>query len=123
LEEIALADPQGIAVVEAALLFEAGVGDRFDKMVVVICKHPSKLARYAERVLAASEKSRPELGPISRGQRTMEAYADAERRIALQMPDEEKRRRADYVIENDGTREELETKVEDVVKSLQALAG
>jgi dephospho-CoA kinase len=37
MREVAAKDPHAVAVVEAALIFEAGVNDRFDKIMVVTC--------------------------------------------------------------------------------------
>ncbi len=89
---------------------------------MVVCAGERKRSRYAERVLAAIERDQGPLGAVRRGQLLMEARADAERRIAAQIPDETKRARADFVIENDGSLQELEEKVKDVVKMLRALA-
>src|SRR5262249_32013665 len=50
MEQIGRSDPNAIAVVEAALIFEAGVDGRFDKVVVVICSPEKKVARYVDRV-------------------------------------------------------------------------
>ncbi len=104
--EIAAQDPQGIAVVEAALLLEAGVGKRFDKLVVVICTMPQKIERFARRHnldLAAAE-------------------GEVTRRMAAQLPEEEKARAADYVIDNSGPRSELEAKVDALMAELRRLA-
>ena len=97
--EMAAKDPDGIAVVEAALMLEAGVGKRFDKLVVVICTLPQKIERFARRNnmdLAAAER-------------------EVTRRMAAQLPEEEKARLADYVIDNSGSLAELELKVDALV--------
>jgi dephospho-CoA kinase len=104
--EIAARDPQGIAVVEAALMLEAGVGKRFDKLVVVICTMPQKIERFARRHnldLEAAER-------------------EVTRRMAAQLPDEEKARAADYVIDNSGPLSELGTKVDALMADLRRLA-
>jgi dephospho-CoA kinase len=101
--EIAVRDPEGIAVVEAALLLEAGVGKRFDKVVVVICTTPQKIERFARRHtldLAAAER-------------------EVTRRMAAQLPDEEKARAADYVIDNSGPLADLEVKVDALMAELR----
>lgn len=106
LTQIARQDPRGIAVVEAALLYEAHADSQFDKMVVVTAADDLKISRYAERVAL---------------QRTAEqARFDAVRRMAAQIPDEVKRRWADFVIENSGTTAELEVQAERVVAELRA---
>lgn len=100
-------DPKGIAVVEAALLLEAGAEKDFDKIVVVTCDYKRKLERYAQRTGLPSEAAR----------------AEVDRRSAAQFNDEEKARRADYVIDNSGSIEGLEPKVEQLWAQLQACLG
>lgn len=99
-------DPEGISVVEAALMLEAGVGKRFDKLVVVTCTLPQKIERFARRHnldLAAAER-------------------EVARRMAAQLPEEEKVRAADYVIDNSGSLEELEIKVDSLMRELRRIA-
>ena len=68
-------DPHGVAVVEAALLIEAGYHHKLDRLVLVTCTREQQLERLTN---AASGRA------MSREQ--------AEKRIAAQMPVEEKRR-------------------------------
>jgi dephospho-CoA kinase len=98
--------PNAVAIVEAALIFEAGVGGRFDKIVVVTCDANRKAERFAQRTGISLELAREEVA----------------RRSAVQMPDAEKLRRADYVIYNDGPLAETETQVESIWKQLRQLA-
>ena len=49
MEETTRLHPNGIAVVEAALLLEGGAKDDFDKIIVVTCDLPGKVQRYARR--------------------------------------------------------------------------
>src|SRR3954469_2892485 len=49
MEEIGKKDPMSIAVVEAALILEAGVHGRFDKLVVVDCPVRERLRRFLQR--------------------------------------------------------------------------
>jgi len=105
--EMAVSNPEGIAVVEAALMLEAGVAKRFDKLVVVTCTLPQKIERFARRHnldLAAAER-------------------EVARRMAAQLPDEEKVRVADYVIDNSGPLDELEAKVDTLMAELRRLAA
>jgi dephospho-CoA kinase len=105
MEEVRTRDPQGIAVVEAALLLETGISKRFDKLVVVICPRQQKVERFAQRQnldLTAAER-------------------EVTRRTAAQLPDEEKVRAADYVIENTGSLGELERKVDGLMADLRAV--
>jgi len=106
MKEMAANDPGGITVVEAALMLEAGVTKRFDKLVVVICTLPQKVERFARR-------NRLDL---------VAAEHEVTRRMAAQLPDEEKARVADYVIDNSGPLADLELKVDALMAELQRLA-
>jgi dephospho-CoA kinase len=97
--------PAGIAMVEAALILEAGVKDRFDKLVVVTCSQEQKIERYLERAGGGAA-----------------AREQAQRRIAAQLSDEEKARAANYVIDNSGSLEETERQVQEVYTQLAAAA-
>ena len=106
MKEMAAKDPGGISVVEAALMLEAGVGKRFDKLVVVVCTVPQKIERFARRHnldLAAAAR-------------------EVTRRMAAQLPDEEKVRVADYVLDNSGPLAELEVNVDALMEELRRLA-
>ena len=72
-------DPDGIGIVDAALMIESGGYKRFDKLIVVHCRPEVQL----ERLMLRDQLSRDE----------------AERRIAAQMPQEEKQKFADYLID------------------------
>ena len=72
-------DPQGIGIVDAALMIESGGYKRFDKLIVVHCRPEVQL----ERLMLRDKLSREE----------------AERRINSQMPQEEKQKFADYLID------------------------
>ena len=72
-------DPGGIAIVDAALMIESGGYKRFDKLIVVHCRPDVQL----ERLMTRDKLTRDE----------------AERRIASQMPQEEKKKFADYLID------------------------
>lgn len=98
-----LQDPRALVLVEAALHYEAGIAGRFAKMIVAWCRPEQQL----ERLIAKTALSREE----------------AERRIAAQMPAEEKRRRADYVIDCSGTLEETRAQVGELFLKLQKIAS
>lgn len=100
-------DPHAIAMVEAALILEAGVSHRFDKLVVVSCSHDVRLQRFAQRLHLDVEAARQEM----------------ERRMAAQMPDEEKARRADYVIDNSGSLADTERQVDKIMQELRKAAN
>jgi dephospho-CoA kinase len=83
---------RGPVVIEAAVLLEAGWRALVDRLWVVSVRPETAIARVTS----------------SRGL----ARADVERRIGAQMPDAERRREADVVIENDGTLATLRAQVE-----------
>jgi dephospho-CoA kinase len=105
--DIGRRDPHGIAMVEAALILEAGVAQRFDKLVVVTCSREVRLQRFAQRLHLDMDAARLEM----------------ERRMAAQMPDEEKARRADYVIDNSGSLADAERQVDTIMRELRKAAG
>ena len=79
--------PDGVAVVEAALIIEAGAAKDFDRLIVVTCNFEQKVARYAQRAKISAEAAREEVV----------------RRSAAQLSDEEKASHADFVIDNSGS--------------------
>jgi dephospho-CoA kinase len=99
--EIAQARERGdpIVVCVIPLLFERNIVEEFDAIVLVDAPRPVRL----ERMVAT---------------RGMEA-TDAMNMIASQMPAELKRARADYVIENSGSLQDLERDVDALWSSLQ----
>ena len=103
--EVERDDPHGIAVVEAALLIEAGAAAHFDKVIVVTCDFAHKIANYAKRMDVPLDVARKEI----------------ERRSAAQFTDEEKLRSADYVIDNSGSIEDAERQVEKIWRELRSL--
>jgi len=102
--EMQAADPHGIAVVEAALILEAEADNQFDRIVLVVAPEEERVKRFIAR-----------LGDASQGNEH-----EALRRIAAQMPDSEKQKRAHFVIQNHGSLAELETQVDAVVRSLRS---
>ncbi len=98
-----LQDPRVVALVDAALIYEANLVDRFAKIIVTWCRPEQQL----ERLMA----------------RTGLARAKAERRIATQMPMEEKRRRADYVIDCSGNFDDTRRQIQSLFSNLQGLAA
>jgi dephospho-CoA kinase len=90
LDAIERANSHAIAVVEAALLIEAGYAPKLDCLVVTWCTPEQQLGRLTRQDAA---------GVAGRGL-TLE---QARQRIAAQMPNEEKRRMADEVIDCSGS--------------------
>jgi dephospho-CoA kinase len=103
--DIQRTDPDGIAVVEAALIIEAGAAHDFDKLIVVTCNLEQKVERYTQR---GKIKISPE-----------EARKEVARRSAAQLSDEEKVSRADYVIDNSGPVAHTARQVESVWQKLR----
>jgi dephospho-CoA kinase len=99
--EIARARERGdqIVICVIPLLFERNLSEEFDAIVLVDSARPLRL----ERMVAT---------------RSLEE-TDAMNMIAAQMPAELKRARADYVIENNGSLQDLERDVDALWSSLQ----
>jgi dephospho-CoA kinase len=80
--EFAAREPHGIAVVEAAILIETGGYHRFDRMILVTCLEEQQVERALRR-------------PGAR-------LVDIRARLSRQLPLEEKRKFADFVIDTSG---------------------
>ena len=104
--DVASKEPDAIAMIEAALIFEAGTNTRFEKMIVVPCTPEQKIARFAQRT----------------GMDEAAARAEVERRSKAQWPDEEKVKRADYLIDNSGPLKETDAQVKKIFTDLRVLA-
>jgi dephospho-CoA kinase len=102
MEEMGRRDPRAIAIVEAALVLEAGLVDHFDRIVVVTCQPEQRIERWAQRMNADTETARKEVV----------------RRMAAQLPDEEKIKVADYVIDNSGTLDATSGQVKSIYEKL-----
>ena len=76
-------DGNHVALVEVPLLFELGVEDRFDVVIAVIADRKLCVKRLMDRDDVSRE--------------------DAEDLLNYQFPDEDKARRAEFVIKNDGS--------------------
>lgn len=99
-------DPYAIAIVEAALILEAGAKDHFDRIMVVTCKPVQKVERFAQRTGMDEDAAR----------------VDVDRRTKAQMPDAEKAQSADFMIDNSGSVEETRHQVQRIYSELKALA-
>jgi dephospho-CoA kinase len=102
------ADPDGaggasLAIADIPLLYETAHEYEFDRVVVAACAPAAQLARVMARD-GLSEH-------------------DAARRIASQIPIDEKRRRADYVIDTNGSVADTDEAVADVLERLRQDAG
>lgn len=102
MEAIGRRQPDAVTVVEAALILEAGAANRFDRLIVVTCQPEQRIERWMKRVNIEPEAARREVT----------------RRMAAQLPDEEKIKRADYVIDNSGSLDETERQVRSLYSKL-----
>jgi dephospho-CoA kinase len=89
--------PEGAraAVVEVPLLFESGMDGQFDATIAVIASEDLRASRAGAR-----------------------GHEALEERSARQLSQQEKAHRATYVVVNDGTLEELESKLSSVLEML-----
>jgi len=92
-------DPNGIAIVDAALMIESGGYKRFDQLIVVWCEPDIQLQRLRDR------NRLPE--------------AEARKRIASQMPQSEKKRYADHLIDSSGGFDDTRRQVREVFEKLK----
>ena len=99
LKEREAEDPRGIAVVDAALMIESGGYKRFDKLIVVWCEPELQLQRLMSRDGMKRE--------------------DAERRISSQMPQSEKKKYADFLIDTSNTYEDTRRQTYEVFERLK----
>jgi dephospho-CoA kinase len=84
--DFAAREPDGIAVVEAAILIETGSYRRFDRLILVTCSEEQQVQRAMHRDGAAE--------------------AEVRARISRQMPLAEKRKFADFVIDTSGAKQD-----------------
>jgi dephospho-CoA kinase len=94
-------DPQGIVVVEAAILIETGHYRRFDRIVLAVCSPEQQI----ERAMRRDGLSREE----------------ALVRLARQMPLDRKREFAHYVIDTGGPKDETLRQVQETFRSLRSI--
>jgi len=95
-----LGDP--IAIVDVPLLYESGAEKDFGRVIVTACPPELQIARLVHRGLSEDA---------------------ARQRLAAQWPTEKKAARADFVIQTDGTFEETDRQVAEVLKTLLGARG
>jgi dephospho-CoA kinase len=100
------ADPHAVAVIEAALLVEAGYYKQLDRLIVVWCRPEQQLARLTDPAFGRGMSSE-----------------QAQRRIAAQLDLAEKRKLADDEIDTCGTLEDTRKQVVALVEKLKRLAA
>jgi dephospho-CoA kinase len=99
--EFARRAPNGIAVVEGAILIETGSYRRFDRLILVTCAEEQQIARAMHRDGASED--------------------DVRARLNAQMPLSEKRKFADFVIDASGTKENTLRQARAVYDELQRI--
>jgi dephospho-CoA kinase len=100
LKEVETQDPNGIAIVDAALMIEVGTYKNYDKVIVVTCSSEIQKQRLRDRSTLTEEQ--------------------IEARIQSQMPMEEKVKYADFVIDNSGSIDLTRLQVQQVYRQLRA---
>lgn len=99
--EFARRDPDGITVVEAAILVETGSYKRFDKLILAVCAPEQQIERAMRRDRFTKD----------------EVMARLER----QLPLAEKMKLADYIIDTSGTKEQTHARVHELYQTLRSL--
>lgn len=95
-------NPRGIAVLEAAILIEAGRDRIFDRIILTACDEETQIARGMKR------------DHLSREQVLA--------RLARQLPLKEKKRHAHYVVDTSGDKRDTVRQVRDIFEELKRLA-
>jgi dephospho-CoA kinase len=103
LTEMQQKDPDGVAIVDAALMIEVGTYKNYDKVIVVTCSPEIQKRRLLER------------------SRLKEDEIDA--RIRSQMPMSEKVKYADFVIDNSGNLADTRRQVTEINARLRESAA
>lgn len=141
------ADPDSVAMVESALIFEtsqqegsvANWRDRFDRILLVTAPDAVKIARYVARVLATKQpEANPTQSPVQNpGQSPAQSTAqspeqmqkriqsieqDARARLAAQIPDEQKIPLCSAVIDNSGDLAKTRAQVQQLAEELRKAA-
>lgn len=118
-DEIARRSPSAVVMVESALIIEAAAGDgddwqrRFDRLILVTAPEDLKIARFVSRCVGDTTPTAEQIADFEQ---------EARRRLAHQMPDEQKMALCDYVLTNDGAVTELEWQVDQLWPILRIAA-
>ena len=94
--------PHGIAVIEAAILIETGRDRMFDRVILTACDPETQIARGMKRDHLTREQVLA--------------------RLARQLPLEEKKRHAHYVVDTSGEKQHTTQQVEAIFRDLKRLA-
>ncbi|MBV9760384.1 MAG: dephospho-CoA kinase [Acidobacteriaceae bacterium] len=102
IEEYKTRNPQGVAIVEAAILIETGRDRMFDRIILTACDRETQIARGVKRDHLTREQVLA--------------------RLARQLPLEEKKRHAHYVIDTSGEKQDTLCQVKVIFEALERLA-
>jgi dephospho-CoA kinase len=96
-------EPHGVLVVEAAILIETGSYKRFDRIILVTCREDQQVERAMRREGSTE--------------------ADVRARLRRQMPLDEKRKFAHFVIDTSGEKEDTVRQTRAVYLALRSIAS
>jgi dephospho-CoA kinase len=102
IQDYAKANPNGITVIEAAILIETGRHAAFDRLILTVCDEETQIARGMKRDHLTREQ--------------------VSARIGAQLPADEKKRYADYVVDTSGAKQETVRQVEKIARELREAA-
>ena len=100
-DEIVAREPRAIIVVEAAIHIETGGHGRFDRLILTVCEEVEQIRRAMKRDKLSEEEVRA--------------------RLRCQMPLEEKRQFAHYIIDTSGSKAETWRQTREVYNSIKSL--
>jgi dephospho-CoA kinase len=109
MDDVAARDANAVAIVESALIFETKYGGeggwhkRFDRLIFIKASKELRVARFVARAAGGKTLSDEEQHALQ---------AEAQRRIARQSETERNAMNCDYVLMNDGSREQLQAQVD-----------
>ncbi len=103
LECIKKEDPSSIVIVDVPLLFELGLRDEVDRVILVYVPRELQLERATNRDGLSRE--------------------EVERRLRAQVPIEEKKALSDFIIDNTGSFEDTRDQVRKIMRELRELSA
>ena len=98
-DDVARKDPRAVVVCEAAIMIETGSYKRYDRLILTACPPELQIQRYVEREGATDDEARE--------------------RLARQMPLDDMKKFADYIIDTSGAKADTEQQVRQVYLQLK----
>ena len=96
-------EAEGMILLDVPLLFETGMDSLCDRVILITADRDTRIRRVTERDGCSPE--------------------DVEARIRNQMSDEEKAAKADAVVDNSGSREDLYGQLDEIIRGLKPQAA